>query len=253
MARNYAQLLAWSAIAAVAWLAGAFVHDQDARLGIWAFAALLDLGAPIHGYRLPRFGATPMSDWTLAGGHLAERCQLVLMIAFGESILRLGEEFADARDHAWVAVAFGVGFVLAFSLWGVYFLHHADQGAETIEGAAEDAARIGRSAYAYAHAMMVGGVIVLAVAIHLAMRLPTFGVHAEFAAVCVGGVGLYLAGLALFKFSLDHDPPRSPLLAIAGVIVAGLATVPTVRLVELAAVAAVALVLLATTVFLRSS
>jgi low temperature requirement protein LtrA len=253
MGRNYAQLLAWSTIAAVAWLAGAFVHDQDARLAIWAFAVLLDLGAPIHGYRLPHFGPTPMSDWTLAGGHLAERCQLVLMIAFGESILRLGEEFADARDHPWVVVAFGVGFVLAFSLWGVYFLHHADEGAETIEGAAEDAARIGRSAYAYAHAMMVGGVIVLAVAIHLAMKQPTYGVHPKFAACCLGGVGLYLAGLALFKFSLDQVAPRGSLLAIAALIVVGLATAPSLRLVELAAVAAVAVALLATTVFLRSS
>jgi low temperature requirement protein LtrA len=253
MGRNYAQLLAWSAIAAVPWLAGAFVHDQDARLGIWAFAALLDFGAPVHGYRLPRFGATPMSAWTLAGGHLAERCQLVLMIAFGESILQLGDEFAGARDRPWVAVAFGVGFVLAFALWGVYFLRHAGEGAETIEGAAENAARIGRSAYAYAHAMMVGGVIVLAVAIHLAMKLPTFAVHPEFAACCLGGVGLYLAGLALFRFSLDHDAPRGPLLAIGALIVAGLATAPSWRLVELAAVAAVALVLLATTVFLRSS
>jgi low temperature requirement protein LtrA len=194
-----------------------------------------------------------MSDWTLAGGHLAERCQLVLMIAFGESILRLGEEFADARDHPWVAVAFGVGFVLAFSLWGVYFLHHADEGAETIEGAAEDAARIGRSAYAYAHAMMVGGVIVLAVAIHLAMKLPTYRVHPGFAACCLGGAVLYLAGLTLFKFSLDHVAPRAPLLAIAALVVVGLATAPSLRLVELAAVAAVAVALLATTVFLRSS
>ena len=143
--------------------------------------------------------------------------------------------------------------MLAFALWGVYFLRHAGEGAETIEGAAENTARIGRSAYAYAHAMMVGGVIVLAVAIHLAMKQPTYGVHPEFAACCLGGVGLYLAGLALFKLSLDHNPPRGPLLAIGGLIVAGLATAPSSRLVELAAVAAVALALLATTVFLRSS
>jgi low temperature requirement protein LtrA len=75
MGRNYAQLLAWSAIAGVGWIAGAFL-DGDAQLLVWIAALAVDLAAPIHGFRLPRLGATPMEDWSLAGAHLAERMPL---------------------------------------------------------------------------------------------------------------------------------------------------------------------------------
>jgi low temperature requirement protein LtrA len=105
MGRNYAQLLTWSAIAGVGWVAGAVVHG-DARLVIWIGALLLDLGAPMHGFWLPRMAGTPMGDWSLAGGHLAERMQLVLMIALGESILRVGATFSEVPASVAAVAAF---------------------------------------------------------------------------------------------------------------------------------------------------
>jgi low temperature requirement protein LtrA len=88
MGRNYAQLLVWSAIAGVAWIVGA-LQAGDARILIWILAIVLDVGAPMHAFRLPGVAPTPIGDWTLASAHLAERCQLVLMIALGESVLPL--------------------------------------------------------------------------------------------------------------------------------------------------------------------
>ena len=109
MRQNYAQLLTYSAIAGAFWIGGAFV-EGDARLAIWIVALAIDLGAPLHGFWLPRLGSTPLADWTLAGGHLAERCQLVLLIALGESILAAGATFSElARVTAEVVAAFCVG------------------------------------------------------------------------------------------------------------------------------------------------
>ena len=126
MGRNYAQLLAWSAISGVIWIIGGAVDDPHTRLLLWAVAAAVDLAAPLHGFRLPGAGATPMSDWTVAGGHLAERCPLLLMIAFGESFLRIGESFAAHHGTVASDSAFIVGFILVFALWTIYFLHHAE-------------------------------------------------------------------------------------------------------------------------------
>jgi low temperature requirement protein LtrA len=92
MGRNYVQLLAWSCMAGVVWLVGAFLSG-DARLLTWILALALDYGAPLHGFALPGLGRTPMRAWTLAGGHLAERNRLVVLIALGESILALGKTF----------------------------------------------------------------------------------------------------------------------------------------------------------------
>jgi low temperature requirement protein LtrA len=240
MGRNYAQLLAWSAIAGVVWMIGGFVHGQDARLGVWAVAALLDLSAPLHGFRLPGVDPTPISDWTLAGGHLAERCQLVLMIAFGESVLRLGDTLAHARGAAGVDAAFLVGFALTVALWSLYFLLHAEHGEEAITKSPEDSARIGRAAYAYGHGIMVGGVIVLAVGIHMAIEHPTDAVHPAFAAICIGGPALYLAGLALFKGSLGEGSVRPPLLGILAIVVLGALGSLADRLVVVVVITAVA-------------
>lgn len=221
MRRNYAQLLAWSAIAGVFWVAGAFAHG-DTRIAVWLLAIAVDVGAPMHGFRLPGLAPTPMADWTLAGAHLAERCQLVLMIALGESVLRVGLTFSQEPGTASVDAGFVVGFVATVSLWGMYFLRHAERGAEAISRSPVDAARLGRAAYAYAHAIMVLGVIVFAVAVRLTIDDAGGSVTVASGATVLGGPAIYLAGLVLFKRSVRRGAVRPPLL---GICLLGLLTV----------------------------
>src|SRR5919202_5129761 len=169
MARNYLQLLTWTCIAGVFWLGGAFVHG-DARLFVWIVAVVVDYAAPLHGFALPRPGRTPMRDWPLAGGHLAERNRLVLLIALGESILAVGATFAGLHWTAGRASAFAVGFVATAALWWIYFAQ-AVEAAEIVQQA-DDPARVARGGFAYAHGIMVAGVIVVAVAIELTITEP---------------------------------------------------------------------------------
>jgi low temperature requirement protein LtrA len=207
MGRNYAQLLAWTCIAGIAWVGGAFAHG-DTRLVVWIVALALDYGAPLHGFALPGVGATPMRDWTLAGGHLAERNRLVVLIALGESILAIGATFSGLHWRAAVVAAFAVGFAATVSLWWIYFVRHAEEAERTIARAL-DPARVGRIAYAYAHAIMVAGVIVVAVAIDLTVAHPGEPASTAAAAVILGGPAVYLAGNALFNYSLAGRAPWS--------------------------------------------
>ena len=213
MGRNYAQLLAWSGIAGVFWVAGAMV-EGEARLALWIVALAIDLSSPLHGFWLPRLGSTPLTDWTLAGGHLAERCQLVLLIALGESILAAGATFSElAEVSASMVIAFAVGFIQTVSFWMLYFARHAEAAARTISSSL-DPARIGRAGYAYGHAVMVGGVIVSAVGIDLAIAEPTATSTATTAAVMLGGPAIYIAGNVLFKFALIGRVPRDRVIAL---------------------------------------
>jgi low temperature requirement protein LtrA len=240
MGRNYLQLLGWSALSGVVWLVGGELHDPHTRLLVWAGAAALDLLAPALGFRLPGASATSMSDWSVAGGHLAERCQLLLMIAFGESFLRIGEAWSHRDGTFGADCAFVVGFIWVICLWTVYFLHHAEPGARAIARAGEDAARLARSAYMYAHAAMIAGVLVVAVAIHRAIEQPSVGAGAGFAAICVGGPALLLLGLALSKRWLAHGADsRWPLVGIVAVAAAGTAASFGDQLLELGAVTVV--------------
>ncbi len=238
MRRNYAQLLAWSAIAGVGWILGALV-GSDARLLVWIGAIVLDLGAPLHGFTLPRLGSTPIEEWTLAGSHLAERCQLVLLIALGESVLRVGATFAQQHGSASVDLSFVAGFIATASLWAAYFLRHAEHGARAISSSAADAARVGRAAYAYAHAIMVAGVIVLAVAVRLTIEDPGGAATTKVTAALLGGPAIYLAGLVLFKRSVSRGKLGPPLLAIGGLASLVVLALVADRLVLACAVAAV--------------
>jgi low temperature requirement protein LtrA len=220
MRRNYAQLLAWSCIAGVIWIVGAFV-PSDVRLWLWLAALAVDLAAPVHGFWLPGLGSTPMEGWTLAGGHLAERCQLVLMIALGESVLRVGLTFSSEAGSPSVDAAFIVGFLICAGLWAMYFLRYAERGAEAISSTVAAAASVGRTGYAYAHAMMVAGVILVAVAIHLTIDNPDQSATAASALTMLGGPALFLAGLALFKWAVGHRSVRAPVIAIGVLAVFG--------------------------------
>ena len=168
--------------------------------------------------RCPIFGSTPMPDWTLAGGHLAERNQLVVLIALGETILAAGATFSDLDSSTKSFVSFIIGFLGAVSLWWIYFVRYPPGGQDLIEHTRE-ATRLGRNGFAYAHGVMVAGIIVVAVAIDLTMEHPDGSIGLAKGLALLGGPALYLAGNALFNFTLTGRVPGSRLIGIAAVVV----------------------------------
>ena len=85
----FERLVVWSAASGVLWLAGAAL-DGDQRLVLWIPALALELAAPAAGYWLPGRGRAATTDYDIEGGHFAERCQLFILIALGESIVVTG-------------------------------------------------------------------------------------------------------------------------------------------------------------------
>jgi len=98
-------------------------------------------------------------------------------------------------------------------MWWVYFDSGAERASHRIAHSA-DPGRIARVAYAYIHVLIVGGIIVCAVADEISLVHPG---HADDAAIAVilGGPMLYLAGNALFKW-VTNDRRRPPLSHLVG-------------------------------------
>ena len=162
LASNYRMLLVWTLLAGIFWVAGAAL-PAEWRLLAWLIAVLIDYAAPLADYRIPGIGAAPMRTWETDAEHLAERNRLVFIIALGESVLLMGGAVvADGQLTAPLALSVLVGFASLFVLWWNYF---ALAGPETAGGDASTGAL--RSAYAYAHAFMVLGAILVAVSIEL--------------------------------------------------------------------------------------
>jgi low temperature requirement protein LtrA len=211
MGQNYAQLMAWSGISGLFWIAGAFLPDQ--RLGLWIAAVVIDYAAPYVGFWLPRVGATPMESWPLRGLHLLERNQQVFIIALGESILLMGGLLAKQPLQADVIAAAAIGFILIICLWWVYFVYLAEVGEHRF-GHASDHTRLARAGLAYAHGVMICGAIVVAVAIELIVAHPRGAIHAPTALIAFAGPTIFLVGSAMFHRTMASKLPLSYLIAV---------------------------------------
>ncbi|MFD0685079.1 low temperature requirement protein A [Actinomadura fibrosa] len=217
LGRNFQRILFWLVVAGALWIAGALVDDADVRAGLWLLAVALDYLAPWHGYATPLLGRSSTADWTIDGAHMAERCQLFLIIALGESVLVTGATLAQSTPTAAVAAAFVSAFAGTVALWWIYFDHTAEAAADRIASSA-DPGRLGRSAYTFIHIVMVAGIIVGAVADELVLAHPGGHVTHGFAAVATGGPALFIAGHALFKrvvFGTFTGARLAALLALA--------------------------------------
>lgn len=221
LAANYRMLLVWTLGAGVFWVAGCLV-DPQWRLLLWLVAVAVDYAAPLAQYRVPGVGSAPMPAWDPDPEHLAERNRLVFIIALGESILLMGGTVvAMGALTAPTVATLVIGFASLFALWWNYF---ALAGPDTRGGRGSTAAL--RSAYAYAHALMVLGAILVAVSIEL--RLSHEHVTTGTALVTVAGPVVYLVGNLLFLRSRFGRIARSRLLAIAVLCAIGAAAVATV-------------------------
>jgi low temperature requirement protein LtrA len=192
----FERLVVWSAVSGVLWLAGATL-DGNRRLYLWIPALALELAAPVAGYWLPGRGRAVTTDWDIEGTHFAERCQVFIIIALGESIVVTGATASAAGLTSTVVLCLVVAFVETAALWWLYFGTTTEHARVTIS-AHEDPGRLARDAYTYAHLPIVAGIIATAVASHLLIDAPHEAPGGAGVAMILGGPALYLLGESLF-------------------------------------------------------
>jgi low temperature requirement protein LtrA len=211
--QNFQRIFCWSVASGVFWVAGGLAEGST-RESLWLTAVVVDFLGPIVFFYTPRLGRSTLQDWTIDGLHLAERCRLFMIVALGESILVTGATFGEMEYSAAVVAALLAAFTGSVALWWVYFDRSADLGSEVI-ATSDDPGRLGRSAYTYFHIPMVAGIIVTAVGDELTIAHPRGHTDMATAITVLGGPALFLAGHALFKWSLVGHISSSRVYAIA--------------------------------------
>jgi low temperature requirement protein LtrA len=212
----FERLVVWSALSGVLWLAGAAL-DGDQRLLLWIPALALDLAAPAAGYWLPGRGRAATTDWDIEGVHFAERCQLFIIIALGESIVVTGASAADAGLTSTVVLCLVVAFLETAALWWLYF----GAPGEFTRGAmsdSEDPGRLARDAYTYLHLPIVAGIIGTAVGADLIIAEPGDPQHGVGLAMVLGGPALFLLGESLFQWRVTRTMNTKRLAAAALIV-----------------------------------
>jgi low temperature requirement protein LtrA len=95
--RNYQRILCWCIVSGTLALVGAGFAGHSREL-LWTGAVVVDVMGGITGFYTPGLGRSSTTDWTIDGGHLAERCHAFVLIALGESIVVHGATVADVMN-----------------------------------------------------------------------------------------------------------------------------------------------------------
>ncbi|HFK7186904.1 low temperature requirement protein A [Serratia odorifera] len=216
--KNFQRILGWLIISALFWLAGGF-SEGSTRLLLWAIAVLCEYISPMFGFRLPLLGRSDSgSEWTIEGHHLAERCQLFVIVALGETILITGSTLSEM--DIWSAptlIASLVAFIGSLAMWWVYFDTSSKAGSHAISQS-ENPGQLG-AYFHYVHVALVGAIIICAVANELVIAHPDGGITSVTAAVLLLGPAVYLFANGLYKRLVYRRFPLSHLVGILALVV----------------------------------
>jgi low temperature requirement protein LtrA len=190
-------ILIWFCAAGVFWLGGALAGGT-ALVALWLVALAIDYAAPLFLYRVPGRPKLEPTAWDVETSHFAERFQLFIIIALGESIVVTGATTSELSLGFANVAAFGVAFLITAAFWWLYFSYVAAIAQRRLE-LSDDRTTMARDGYTFLHVVLVAGIIVSAVGDEIVIAHPTETLHtAELVAVVAGPV-IYLVGHVLFR------------------------------------------------------
>jgi low temperature requirement protein LtrA len=214
------RILIWFIAAGVLWIAGAFA-DGSARTLLWLLALAIDYAGPLFTFWVPGMTRIAPSAWELEVSHFAERFQLFVILALGESIVVTGATTAgEELDLARVG-AFAVAFLGTAAMWWVYFNAASAVAQRRLELAA-NRTQTARDAYPYLHVVIVGGIIAGAVGDEIVIAHPNEVLHGHEIDAVVAGPAFYLAAMVLFRLRMAGTLSRKRTTGAAACVAAGL-------------------------------
>jgi low temperature requirement protein LtrA len=240
---TYLRIVIWFCASAIFWIAGALADPHHGRLQLWAIALAIEYAGPLTGLYVPGLGRDTTTNWTVKGGHIAERCGLFVIICLGETLLVSGATFSGMEWTTPGTAAFLSSLAGAIGLWWVYFHVGFRRGAHQIEHS-DDPGRLARLAFTYAHIPIVAGIVLTAVGAERSIAHPADPANLAEAASVLGGVALFLAGNGWFKRISGRNFPLSHLVGL-GLCAALLFALPWMNLLALNIASTTILVLVA--------
>jgi low temperature requirement protein LtrA len=184
------RILVWFVAAGALWIAGALAGGST-RTVLWLAALGLDYGAPLVTFWLPGRARLTPEAWEVGTEHFAERFQLFIIIALGESIVITGATTAELELTTATVAAFGLAFLGTAALWWLYFNLVATITQRRL-AAADNRTLVARDAYTYLHVVIVAGILLTAVGDELVIAHPTEELPDRELAAVVCGPALYL-------------------------------------------------------------
>ncbi len=161
--------------------------------------------------------------WSIASSHFAERHGLIVIIALGESLIAAGMATADVQRDLTFAITSIGAVVAACALWWVYFgsLHgRLEMALDETEAMGLTQGRFARDVFSLWHAVVVIGVIGVAIGFEEAISHPDELLETGPALAMTLGVAMFVGGLAAAALRAGQTDAALPRLALAVVVFA---------------------------------
>ncbi len=143
------------------------------------------------------------SGFSLRAEHFAERHQLIIIIALGETVIATGLGAGGHIDKAQILAAVLISMALIAGLWWLYFGADDARASHAFASIApERMAHEAIQAYFIAHLLHIAGLVLLAAGLHLVVHAPGHQLGARMALTMAAGCSTYLAGEVLFRARL---------------------------------------------------
>jgi low temperature requirement protein LtrA len=175
-------------------IAGSFLEPRGQTI-VWTVAIVLDLAG----------GLFRPAGWKLVTAHFAERHNLVIILALGESIVALGVgSQVDLTTPVIVAAVLGV--LLSSALWWTYFDVVSIVTEQRLSRAAPgpEQNRLARDSYSYLHLLLVAGIILAAFGLESTLHHVDEPLDGQHAFALLGGVAIYLLGHVALRLRNAH-------------------------------------------------
>jgi low temperature requirement protein LtrA len=189
--RQAAIRLSYTAIPGPTLLVIAGFLDGSAQVAMWVAALAVDYSGPyVFGVR----------GFQVSASHFAERFELIVIIALGESIVAVGAGAGGIPLTADVIAAALLGIVVACGLWWAYFDVVALVAARRFqEATGHDRVRMARDSYSYVHVLMIAGIVLAALGVKKTLAGVDESLKPAPAFALLGGIAIYLAGHIAFR------------------------------------------------------
>ena len=223
--------LAPTALAAAAVITAAGFVDGSAREALWVLAlGLAYVGGLLSG----------SSGWQVHPAHFAERHELIVIIALGESLVAIGVGARDTTLDLGVAAAAVLGLALATALWLAYFDFFSIAGRQVLltrDGPARVA--FARDVYTYLHFPLIAGIVLVALALKTTLSNVGDELSTPTAFALCGGVALYYLTFSGIRLRVERRLSRGRFVTALVVLALIPLAVEVPALLALAIVAAV--------------
>jgi low temperature requirement protein LtrA len=217
-----ARIFTWFVLAGAFWIAGG-IAEGGTRTALWLVALLIDYGGPLALYWLPGRGRSPAGAWDVGASHFAERFQLFVIIALGETIILTGATASSHELDLVSTLAVVLAFVSTATLWWLYFGSIALLTETHLHGAEEQRTTVARDIFTYLHVVLIGGIVASAVGDEVILAHPKDELETAALIAAVAGPVLYLLAQDLMRLRNTGRLSPSRTIAIGACLLIGLA------------------------------